>query len=298
MTRHIDSLRAGFPLKRLLAAAVGAIALAGCGGSKSNADDSQVAAQVNKGEISVHQVQSVLKSQARQLTELPPNAARKVLDSLVEQELAAQAARADGMDNDPAVVQALQVAQREVLARAYQDRLASAAIGPTSDDVDRYYDSQPALFSERRLYTLQEFAVQASPEQTERVAELVRQARSADEFSEALKTEDIRFETRQLVQAAEDLPFGLLDPISKLSVGQSHAVPLPGGVRVFTVLNAQPAPVERQRAAGAISAYLHTERRREQVVQGMNTLRQSARIEYQGAFALAPAAATSAPTAN
>lgn len=294
MTHQTDFARSRLPLHARLLAVIGAMALVGCGGAKPNAD-SQVAAQVNRGEISVHQVQSVLNRQTRRLAEQPETAARKVLDSLVEQELAAQAARAEGLDNDPAVVQALQVAQREVLARAYQDRLARAAVGPTSDDVDRYYDSQPALFSQRRLYTLQEFAVEAAPAQFERIGELARQATSAAEVAELLRADGARFDTRQFVQAAEDLPLGLLGPMAKLSVGQSHVVAQPGGVRVFTVLHAQLAPVDRRRASDAIAAFLRTERRREQVVQGMKSLRTTARIEYQGSFAQAPAVATSAP---
>jgi len=278
---------------------VGALlaALAGCGASSKPSSDSQVAAQVNQGEISVHQVHQVLQRQPRLLAEQPELAARKVLDSLVEQELAAQAARADGLANDPAVVQALQVAQREVLARAYQDRLATQAVGPTSDDVDRYYDANPALFSQRRLYTLQEFAVQATPAQADAVAELARQSKGATELADALHKAGRTFQTRQYVQAAEDMPLGLLAQMAPLSVGQSLAVAQAGGARVFTLLYAQAAPVDRKLAAEAIVAHLRTERRREQVVQGMKTLRQAARVEYQGSFAQA-AMAASAPTAN
>ncbi len=271
--------------------------LAGCGEAE-HAVDSQIAAQVNKGEISVHQVHHVLQRQVRFLTERPETAARKILDTLVEQELAAQAARDEGLDHDPAVIQALQIAQREVLARAYQDRLATKATGPSSDDVDRFYESQPALFRDRRLYTLQEFIVEATAAQSEGIDNLARKATSAGELTERLRANGMRFETRQFVQAAEDLPFGLLGPMSKLTTGQSLVLAQPGVARVFTLLHAQPAPVDRRRASDAIMAYLNTERRREQVAQGMKSLRQTARIEYLGSFAQASAAAASAPPAN
>lgn len=288
MTRPMNGRSPWWRLSFALTITLAALG-SGCGGDTGS--DSQVAAKVNKGEISVHQVQSVLQRQSRTTREQPEHAARKILDSLVEQELAAQAARDDGLQNDPAVVQALQLAQREVLAKAYQDRLASKAVGPTSDDIDSFYEGQPALFKQRRLYVLQESAVESTPAQAKEIAVLASKATSSAEIAEFLRGTGQRSETRQFVQAAEDLPFGLLLPLARLAPGQSIAVQQPGSVRIFTVIEAHLAPVDRRRAADAISSYLGTERRRQLVVAGMKSLRQDARIEYVGAFAQAPASA-------
>lgn len=294
-TLHAQRAVAQRALTQLLLAV--SASLLGCGAG-STPGDSQIAAQVNKGEISVHQVNHLLQRQPRLASEQPQLAARKVLDGLIEQELAAQAARDQGLANDPAVVQALQVAEREVLARAYQDKLATKAVGPSSDEVDGYFDSNPALFSQRRLYTLQEFAVETSASQVDQVSEAARLAKSAGEIAELLRASGKHFQTRQFVQAAEDIPIALLGAVAKLSVGQSYVVAQPGGVRIFTLLHAQSAPVDRRMADGAIVSYLQTERRREQVVQGMKLLRDAAHIRYQGSFAQAAASAASAATMN
>lgn len=290
------------PLERLwlrpgpgsLHALMSIVLLAGCSEGTSVAQ-SQVAARVNKGEISVHQVQHVLERQARALREPPEMAAKRILDSLVEQELAAQAARTEGLDQDPAVVQALQLAQREVLAKAYQDRLASKARGSTSDEIDRYYESHPALFAQRRLYVIQETAVEAAPAETEQIGAMVRKASGADEIVDQLRAKSFRFETRQFVQAAESLPLGLLGPMAQLAKGQSVVMPQAGGIRIFTVLHAQVAAVDRRRAAEAIAAYLDGERRRQLVNDGMKDLRKAASIEYRGNFAV-PSASAPEPT--
>jgi EpsD family peptidyl-prolyl cis-trans isomerase len=297
MTRPINGRRRRLRPRGWSALTAFLTVLAGCGGSGGTSSDSQVAAKVNQGEISVHQVQSVLQRQTRAAREQPEAAARRMLDSLVEQELAAQAARDEGLQNEPAVVQALQLAQREVLARAYQDRLASKAVGPTSDEIDSFYESQPALFKQRRLYVLLESAVESTPAQAQEIVSLASKASNSAEIAELLRGKGHRFETRQFVQAAEDLPFGLLLPLARLAPGQSIAVQQPGGVRIFTVIEAHLAPVDRRRATDAISAYLGTERRRQLVVEGMKTLRQGARIEYVGAFAQHQASApASSPT--
>ena len=185
------------------------------------------------------------------------------------------------------------VAQREVLARAYQDRLAAKAVGPSSDEVDRFYASRPELFRDRKLYILQELAVLATAQEIEAIEALATKARSASEIAELLRASGKRVESRQFVQASEDLPLGLLEPLSRLTEGQSLVIRQADSARILTLLYARSAPVDRRTASEAITAYLTSERRRSQAAQGMKVLRDAARIQYVGRYADAPAAAVS-----
>lgn len=285
------------PLSRLLLIlAATATLLSGCGRG-AETDDSQVAVRVNKGEISTHQIQTVLQRQPRLLAEQPDTAAQRVLEVLIDQELAAQAGREQGLDSDPAVVQSMEAARREVLARAYQDRVAAKAVAPSTDEVDRYYQSRPALFAQRRLYTLQETVVEAGEAQREALQTLVQRARGADELGTALRSAGFGTRTRQLTQAAEDLPLNLVDAIAKLEVGGSLLLPQAGGARIFTLLQAQSAPVDRRTANGAIVNFLTKERQRELVAQSTAELRKNGTVTYQGAFAKATSAPASAASA-
>lgn len=272
------------------------ILLSGCGKEKAG-DPTQVAAKVNKGEISVHQVQYALQRQPRLVAAQPQTAARRVLDSLIEQELAAQAARSDGLETDPAVVQAMEAAKREVLARAFQDRLAAKAVSASSDEVDAYYDSRPALFSERRLYSLQEFALDLTDEEASRIQTVLKDALGVEAITAAFGKAGLRFRARQLAQAAEDLPMGVLESVAKLAVGQSVLTLQPGGARVYVVLQAQPAPVNRNASKAAIEAFLLADRKRLLVAQEMKVLRERAQVTYQGTFAPAASAASAAAPA-
>jgi EpsD family peptidyl-prolyl cis-trans isomerase len=274
------------------AVACAAWLLAACGAGAPSAD-SQVAVRINKGEISVHQVQAVLKRQPRLLADKPEVAATKVLEVLIEQELAAQAAVEKGLDREPDVVQALQLAQREVLARAYQEKLAANAHGASSDEIDRYYDSHPAVFAQRRLYMLQEFVVEATAEQASGLAAIAKRAKGADEVEHLLREAGLKPRSRRFVQAAEDVPAIVLEPLSKLEKGQSLAVTQGPVPRVFTLLDVQSAPVDRRQAADVIAGYLVSERKRQLVTPAMKALRDAADIKYQGAFAKAPAVGAS-----
>ena len=283
-------------LGRSAALLLATVLLAGCGKSKT-ADETQIAAKVNKDEISVHQVQYALQRQPRLAAAQPQTAARRVLDSLIEQELAAQAARSEGLETDPAVVQAMEAAKREVLARAFQDRLAAKAVSASTDEVDRYFDSKPALFSERRLYALQEFTMEVAEGDPPRIQAALNAVKGVGELGEALSKAGLRYRSRQFAQAAEEMPMALLDTLAKLPVGQPVLTLHPGSARVLVILQAQAAPMNRSFARGAIESYLLGERKRELVVREMKVLRDRAQVVYQGTFAQTGAAASAAASA-
>jgi EpsD family peptidyl-prolyl cis-trans isomerase len=261
--------------------------------------DSQVAARVNGGEVSVHQVQVVLQRQPRLVGAAGEAAAGRVLDVLIEQELAAQAAKEQGLEGDPGIIQTLQVVRREALSRAFQERVAAKVASPTSDEVDRYYDSRPALFAQRRLYLLQETAVEASEAQIGPLGAVVAASRGADDIARSLREAGLRYSTRALAQAAEDLPQLVLDALSKVNAGQSVLLPHAGGARIYTVIHAHSAPVDRRTAATPITGHLLAERKRQAVNDAVRALRQAAKVEYVGAFARpAPGVATQGPAAS
>src|SRR5262245_51972762 len=85
---------AGFSLAALL--------LAGCGPAKDGA--TQVAAKVNKEEISVHQINYALQQQRGLKPEAAEAAGRQLLDKLIDQELARQRGAELKLDRDPRVL--------------------------------------------------------------------------------------------------------------------------------------------------------------------------------------------------
>lgn len=271
--------------------------LGGCDKPPPLPAETQVAVRVNRSEISVHQVQAVLERQPRLVAAAGESAAPRIVELLIDQELAAQAAREQDLDADPRVIQSIQASSREALARAYHDRVGAGVSAPNSDEIDRYYASQPALFAKRRLYILQETAVEAADAQMETLRQAVQQTRSAEELAKVLGDAGLKHNSRMLAEAAEDLPLMLLEPLAELEVGRSAFFPRQGGARIFTVVDAHAAPVDRRTATEAIANYLVAERRRQAVAEATQRLRKDATLEYQGAFAR-PAAGPSAAQAG
>lgn len=275
------------------AAALTLAVLAACGGgeSKSGSAPTQTAAQVNKDEISVHQVNLILRRTPQLAADQPEAAARRVLDGLIEQELAAQGARAAGLDGDPRYVQAQQIAKREWLARAYQDQLVERVTGPTGDEVERYYEAHPALFAQRRVYVLQEAIVPGDAARVERVRQIAAAAKTPSDLLDALRAASLTLQSRMLAQSPEDLPMAVVESLAKLQVGQSMVFAVPGAARIVSVVQAQPAPVDLRTARPVVESLIVADRKRQLVAEGMKALRDKAQIVYSGPFAAsAPAA--------
>ncbi|HEX5687218.1 MAG TPA: EpsD family peptidyl-prolyl cis-trans isomerase [Ideonella sp.] len=285
----------------LLPAAVGVlVGMAGCGERK--VDATQVAARVNQSDITVHQVNFMLQQDHSVRPDQLDAASKRVLESLIDQELAVQKSIELKLDRDPQVVQALEAARREVLARAYKERVTQGVTRAGSAEARSFYDTTPALFKERRVYSLQELVIDAPAAKQAWVVDRLAKAKTADEFAEALKAEGLRYTGSHAVKPAEQLPMGLVDRFAQMKDGESAVLSDAPNLRVVFVAASRIEPVSFERAAPAIEQYLATLAKRRAIDDNLKALRTAAQISYQGKFVGGPGAAggpaASAPAAG
>jgi EpsD family peptidyl-prolyl cis-trans isomerase len=155
------SQHAGRALALSIIAAATLIACGGEDGDKKAA--TQVAAKVNGGEVSVHQINQVMQRTNVSTPEQAKAASRQVLERLIDQELLVQQALDKKLDRDPKTLQAVEAARREVLSRAYLEQVSSAS-APKPGDVGSEGVLQRSIrscFAERRIFSLREIAIQA-----------------------------------------------------------------------------------------------------------------------------------------
>lgn len=245
----------------------------------------QTAAKVNKEEITVHQIDALLQQQRGLRPEQADEAARRALERLIDQELAVQKAAELKVDRQPPVMQAIEAARRDIIARAYADRIGEGATRPTPAEVKKYYDDNPELFAQRRVFQLQELAIEVPPDQIEALRVRLRAAKNVGEFAEYLKANKIRFATNQAVRSAEQLPLSLLPALAKLKDGESFLTPTAAGAQLIVVAGSRPQPVDETRAAPAIEQFLLNERKRRVMADDLKSLRSAAQIAYVGKFA-------------
>ena len=275
----------------LLAVVAAAAFLTACGGGDKGDKASQTAAKVNKEEITVHQINFVLQRQPGLRADQAEAASRQVLERLIDQELAVQKAQEQKLDRDPRVVQQIEAAKREIIARAYAERVGESVAKPTNEEIAKYYNEKPALFKDRRIYSLQELQIEAKPEQFEAIRAKLAAAKNLNEFAEYLKSADLRFNGNQAVRAAEQLPLTSLDAIAKMKDGDSVISPNPNGLTVLFLVSSRSQPVDEARARPAIEAFLLNQRKAEAVQKDLKALRDSSKIEYVGKFAQGAASA-------
>lgn len=288
-------------LMALLPVVVAATLAAGCGDkSKPEGKASQAAARVNDTEITVHQINQVLERQQGLKPEQAESASRQVLEGLIDQQLAVAKAEEQKLDRDPQVVQMLDAARRNILARTYLEKAAAAAVGaPSAEDVRKYFDTKPALFAQRKVYAIQEFTVPAAKDVAEPLMTKLKATKGQQEFVEVLKASGVKFTANQVTQAAEGLPLAIVDKLAEVNDGEALYVTAPDGFKAMLVVASRLQPVTFDQAKPAIEQFLTTERRREFVKNEIKNLRTAAKVDYIGKFAEKPAsgavAAASAP---
>ena len=290
-------------LNKLVLPLMIAALVAGCGDKKAeetaggDKPASQVVAKVNGTELTVHQVNYALQRIPNLNPEQSKAASLQVVRNLVDQELALQQALADKMDRDPAVVQALDAARRQILAEAWMSRKVGAPVEPTDAEVQEYFSAHPELFAERKLYRLQEVAIKVPEDQREAVRAQLAQSKSLNEFGEWLKAQNLEVKAVQGVKPAEQLPLAMLPQLSKMPKGQATAVNTPDGLLVVIVADTQAQPVTLEQVKPAIVARLQGEARQKAVQAQVDALKAAAKIEYLGEFADAGKEPAAAPAA-
>jgi len=265
------------------------LALVGCE-KKKEVGASPAAAVVNKEEITLQQVNQVLQQQRGLKPEQADAASKQILERLIDQELAVQKAGELKLDRDPRVLLQLEAAKREVLSRAYLEKAGEAVSKPTPEEITKYYEEQPALFKDRRVYSLQEIAIEASPEQIPSLRSRLEGAKNVAEFVEFLKANDFRFSGNQAVRTAEQLPLASLQTFAKMKDGQALLNVAPTGAQVIVLAGSRSQPVTLEQAKPAIEQFLLNDRKRDLIAKDLKAMRAAATIQYVGKFAEAASA--------
>lgn len=271
--------------------------LAACGSKEEKKPASQVAAKVNAAEISVHQINHVLSRAGANAAspEQAPKMRREVLDKLIDQQLAVDQAIEKKLDRSPEVMSAIEASRRDILARAYVESITSALAKPSQDEARDYYTKNPALFSERRLYNIQEIVLATAPGLAGQLREMIGSGKSMEDVAKFLKGKEIKFAGGGATRPAEQIPLELLPKVHALKDGQGLVLDNAQSITVMRLVASQSAPVPEAQALPRIQQFLANQRAAEAAERELKQLKEKAKITYVGEFA--DAAQASAPAA-
>lgn len=210
----------------------------------------------------------------------------KLLQALVDQRLVEQAARKAGLDKERAVEIAMAQASRQVLAEAYIERNFKDVGKPSDAEIAEYFDQHPELFSQRRIYRLQEIELNVDPSRMTEIQGRLESSRSMGDFVNWLKEQNIDGKAAVAVKPAEQIPTPLLARLVQMKDGQVTILAgRPGQVLVVQLQESQLQPVTLEQANGAISRALTTLKRKELMEADLKKLREAAKIEFASGYA-------------
>lgn len=261
------------------------LVMAGCskhdGASKGG---SQVVAKVNGSEITVHQLNFAL-SKVGKLDESQAKAAsEKVLQQMVDLELLKQKAIDAKLDRDPNVLQVLEATKQQVLAQAYMQKVASKQAAPSEDDIKKFYDTHPELFSERNVYVIQEFAIKDGNEHANDIEAGINAAKTGDDIAKWLKDNNYIFSANASRKAAEQLPLELLKKMNTLKAGDTLVVKSPQALVLLFLAKVDRQPVDLEKAKPVIQQFLVNSNQQTLIKNEVASLRKEAKVEFYGDF--------------
>jgi EpsD family peptidyl-prolyl cis-trans isomerase len=261
------------------------LVMAGC----SKHDDaakagSQVVAKVNGSEITVHQLNFALSKLGKLDQSQVKAASEKVLQQMVDLELLKQKSVDEKLDRDPNVLQVLEATKQQVLAQAYMQKVAAKQAAPSADDIKKFYDTHPELFSERNVYVIQEFAIKDGNEHAGDIEAGISAAKTADDLAKWLKDNNYVFSANASRKAAEQLPLELLKKLNTLKAGDTLVVKSPQALVLLFLAKVDRQPVDLEKAKPVIQQFLVNSNQQTVIKNEVSALRKDAKVEFYGDF--------------
>lgn len=261
------------------------LVMAGCSKhDEAGKSGSQVVAKVNGNEITVHQLNFALSKVGKLDQSQVKAASEKVLQQMVDMELLKQKSVDEKLDRDPNVLQVLEATKQQVLAQAYMQKVAAKQPTPSADEIQKFYDTHPELFSERNVYVIQEFAVKDGVQHTAEIEAGINTAKTADELAKWLKDNHYVFSANASRKAAEQLPLELLKKMNTLNAGDTLVVKSPQALVLLFLAKVDRQPVNFDNAKPVIQQFLVNSGQQTLIKNEVASLRKAAKVEFYGDF--------------
>jgi len=259
--------------------------MGGCGKSGDKKPSTQVAATVNGEDITVHQINRALARAGRISPEQTRTASRQVLEQLIDQQLLIEKAVEKNLERDPDVLNAIETSRRQILAQAYVEKsVVAAATQPGNEEIKKFFDEHPELFTQRRIYRFQQLVANVDKTQAAALRAETEKSKNLNDIAAWLRKNNIAFNVSSTVQGAEQLPLDALPRLSKMKDGDWSVTQNDKQFTILQLSGSQQVPLSQGEATPYIQQFLTNQRRTELARSELKRLRESARVEYRGEF--------------
>jgi len=259
----------------------------------------QVAAVVNGDEITLQEVNAELQG-----VQVPAGADRKLvqqaaLQRVIERRLLAQAARKDGLDKTPEFLIRKRQLEDALLIQVMERNIARGSDVPTEKALDDYMRTNPAVFADRTIYTLDriQFAIPSNPAPLK----ALNDAHSMDAVAAQLKELGIQFTRAPSRMDSAQVGQKLMTRIKSLPPSEPFVVPEDGMMTVAVITGETKTPVSPDQAKPLAVQAVRNKAVTDLMQQRLKAAQADAKIQYQPGFApskdkAAPSSAPAVPT--
>ena len=226
----------------------------GCG--NKDAASAQMVAKVDGQEIDVTRMKVMLANAQGVSPENISATKLEILNGLVEQQLAINLAIGNKLDHKPEVLNAIEASRREILARAALDQIADELPAVSEDEVKKYYADNPALFSGRRLFTLQEIVLKKSTSDMAAIRSQIASAKSMEDVSAWLRDKKVEFSSSTSIKAAEQIAPAVLLKLQTFKDGQIGLIESPDAYTITHLIASYAQPIGIVKGMPAAAVFL------------------------------------------
>lgn len=263
-------------------ATAAALLVTGCG--NKDPELAQVIATVDGEDINMRQMSEALARSEGVTPENISDVKLRILDALVEQQLAVNLAVSKKLDHKPEVLGAIEASRRQILAQAALDQIASEQPLISDDDAKKYLANNAALFSERRIFSLQEVTLKKSAVNPDQLRAQMGVAKRMDDMVAWLKDKKIEFDSGGSIRPAEQIAPDVLTKLQAMKEGQFLLVEDANALTITRLVSMRTQAIPSSKALPAAITQLSRQRTADAIDRVKLEMRTKAKLAYFGEF--------------
>jgi EpsD family peptidyl-prolyl cis-trans isomerase len=269
--------------------ALTAFALTACDKNVDKKPSTQIVAKVNDVEITMHQVNRAVKGVQKVSADNVESVRREALEKLIDQQIIVEKAKKENLDRTPDVIMAIEQAKKDILAKAYIQKLVLNSTRTKSQEIKEYFNDNPALFSERRIFNFEDIGFAQNPDIMPALRAELAQQKPMAEIAAWLRDKGVKYSGGTYLRPAEQIPLSLLPRMQYAKPGEIMLVEMDKAVHLIHVIKYEESPIDLAAATPFIKSYFINTQGKQLITDKLKQFRKEAKVEYVGQFAVAAA---------
>ncbi len=240
--------------------ALGVFALAGCG--SSDAPSGQVAATVDREEITVSQVGSELAALGVPQDQANPDLANSALDAAINRKILANEARERGLDKTPNGALAIERAQEAALVDMLRRELQGQSPRPSDDEARQFISDNPGMFANRFVTVVEQIVV---PQINRQLLQQMAPINTLEGIRALLDRNNVQYQTTMGSVDSLTVAPNVARQLVDLGVGEVYVLPQGDGARINAIVSKKTYPIAGEQAINLAREMLSQQRSQGQV---------------------------------